>query len=286
MFDPKMILDGSLRHDADLPWWNQINLCKSDIERFWGKVMVPYNDDGTVDYDSCWMFDSSVKTKYPQFALKGHIIRCNRIMFEVCNGVIESNMVICHKCDTPRCVNPTHLWKGTQQQNVIDRDLKGRNVKGINVNTAKLSVANVKDILTGIYFDKYKTTLEILEVYDIAMHTLYMLLRGNTWKDITHDICTELGCTLSTLKIKIVDSVIKRRNSRFTVLEAIEIRVRLKLGETPKSLANEFKVDRHTISDVKLRKTYNIIPNEKLLTEQYITSLNITNPLIITSLFS
>lgn len=45
-------------------------------------------------------------------------------------GPIPDGYFVCHKCDTPACVNPDHLFVGTNADNVADRDKKGRVAKG------------------------------------------------------------------------------------------------------------------------------------------------------------
>jgi hypothetical protein len=90
------------------------------------------------------------------------------------------------------------------------------------------------------------------------------------------EICNEMGYDLQLLKEKITNKE-NWNYVKLTNLKAVEIRVRLKLGESQKSLAKKFGIERHAVSDVKLRKTWNNIPDEKLLTKQVILSLKSQN---------
>ena len=53
-------------------------------------------------------------------------VRAHRFSFMLANGGIASGAVVCHRCDTPSCVNPDHLFAGNQSDNLLDAVSKGR----------------------------------------------------------------------------------------------------------------------------------------------------------------
>ena len=53
----------------------------------------------------------------------------HRVAYEVWIGPIPEGMQVLHRCDTPPCFNPSHLWIGTQRDNIHDMLAKGRDAK-------------------------------------------------------------------------------------------------------------------------------------------------------------
>src|SRR4051812_41374624 len=69
-----------------------------------------------------------------------------RMSFRIYRGEIPKGILVCHTCDNPRCVNPSHLFLGTSKDNVQDMVTKGRTnpEKGEDRHCAKLTEKEVR----------------------------------------------------------------------------------------------------------------------------------------------
>lgn len=97
-------------------------------ERFWKKV----NKDGPVpphcpELGPCWIWTASVRSNgYGQFRYFGKPVVANKVALLLNGTVIPDGIFCCHKCDNPICVNPSHQFLGTHQDNMSDCVKKGR----------------------------------------------------------------------------------------------------------------------------------------------------------------
>jgi hypothetical protein len=78
----------------------------------------------------CWLWiNGNAKATYGAYRDSGKNYRAHRASWLLYCGEIPKGLYVCHKCDTPACVNPKHLFLGTQKDNIHDMIKKGRNKK-------------------------------------------------------------------------------------------------------------------------------------------------------------
>lgn len=126
------------------------------IERFWAKV----NKLGSLKniyIGHCWEWTASVEGGgYGQFSLLGKgkaLIKAHRLSFLIENGHLPESKEVCHACDNPKCVRPSHLFLGSHKENMLDAKGKGRmkiaskGRAGELNNQAKLKASDIPVIL-------------------------------------------------------------------------------------------------------------------------------------------
>lgn len=96
---------------------------KSTVDRFWEKVDIAGEND-------CWLWRSGrFDYGYGMFWVNGANVGAHAYSWRLANGDIPDGLNVCHSCDVPECVNPNHLYLGTDKDNAADRERKERGRK-------------------------------------------------------------------------------------------------------------------------------------------------------------
>jgi hypothetical protein len=106
-----------------------------------------------VDENGCWIYQGATRKKgmpYGWVAYKKTQMNAHRASWIHSNGEIPEGLNVCHKCDVPQCINPEHLFLGTQKENILDMWNKKRhpkiNLGGEKSPAAKLTLEQVREI--------------------------------------------------------------------------------------------------------------------------------------------
>lgn len=97
-------------------------------------------------------------------------------------GEIPAGLCVLHSCDNPPCVRPDHLFLGTDQINMADRDTKGRQCRGEPHHLARLTEADVIEIRQRLA--KGEGRASIARDYDVYWSTIRDIHTRKTWKHL------------------------------------------------------------------------------------------------------
>ena len=107
----------------------------------------------------------------------------HRVSWMAENGDIPEGLFVCHKCDNPACVRPSHLFLGTHDDNMADMKSKGRAHLGEAHGIAKMTNSKVVELRTK-YASGGTTQKALAKEYGIHEMTVNSIVRRKTWKHI------------------------------------------------------------------------------------------------------
>lgn len=113
--------------------------------------------------------------------------RAHRFSWELVHGDTAKGQFCLHKCDVRACVNPDHLFLGTNQDNMDDMRRKGRKALGERTNYTKLTDAQVRDIRARFRTNGKRGKMadnngrELAAEYGVHLQTLFHIANGRTW---------------------------------------------------------------------------------------------------------
>lgn len=133
--------------------------------------------------DGCWIWKGDKQSKgYGRISINSVDTLAHRFAYELYKGPITDGLFVCHTCDNPACVNPDHLWLGTNQDNQIDCASKNRNYKlpwlgGSRHPRAVITEETAKAIKN---FDG--SNKDAAEKFKVSKSVVSQIRTGQTWK--------------------------------------------------------------------------------------------------------
>jgi hypothetical protein len=129
----------------------------------------------------CWEWQAQrSRDGYGKLQLRGKKHLAHRLSFEVHCGPIPDGINVCHRCDNPCCINPSHLFLGTQADNIADKFAKGRGVTprlfGADHSQAKLTEADVLAIRASS-----ASQSQMAKAFGVSKSTIGSIRTGKTW---------------------------------------------------------------------------------------------------------
>lgn len=135
----------------------------------------------------CWLWGYSVNAfgygilKARQLSPK--IVTAHRASYWLFKEPFDLKMQVLHKCDTPACVNPEHLFIGTHQDNMTDRKVKGRTKNpvfyGSDCKHSKLREYDILDIRAS-----GANQYELAKKYSVSQSNIAAIKSRKSWKHI------------------------------------------------------------------------------------------------------
>jgi hypothetical protein len=129
-------------------------------------------------YSGCWLWTGAcMPWGYGVGSIRAKNIYAHRLSWLLHRGKIPNRMSVLHRCDTPACVNPDHLFLGTNADNRKDSVAKSRHAYGERCGQSKLTDEQIREI-RGSSLSSYKLS----RIYGVHDSGIRKIRRGDTWK--------------------------------------------------------------------------------------------------------
>ena len=137
--------------------------------------------------NQCWEWNGKLDAYGYGYLYDKKPLKAHRVSYEIHYAEPLNDLQCLHKCDNPSCVNPLHLFAGTNLDNVRDKVKKGRCYtgyqKGESNGASKLADSDVIKIRKLYQSGKY-TTIKLGHLYNVNRSTISYIINNKTYKHL------------------------------------------------------------------------------------------------------
>jgi hypothetical protein len=153
-------------------------------------VVDRFNAYVTERGDGCWVWKGPITLyRYGRMSVgtppNKKEYQAHRLSWELHRGPIPDGLYVCHHCDNPPCVNPDHLFLGTQSDNMCDASRKGRVRGGVKVGSAngnsKLTEFQAREIRDSWPAVSHR---KLAEKHGVSRSLVRFITKGANWKHV------------------------------------------------------------------------------------------------------
>lgn len=132
----------------------------------------------------CWLWKAAVgNSGYGKYRFGKKQVYAHRYSWSLFFGEIPAGMEVLHKCDVRTCVNPKHLFLGTQKENMEDKVKKGREARGEDNGFSKLTKQEVEEIRQlYVYGSSQFSQRALAKKYKVHQKTIFNIVNNKMWK--------------------------------------------------------------------------------------------------------
>ena len=152
----------------------------ADMDRFWSKVRRGSDDE-------CWLWTAAKDTiGYGNIRIDGKLVGAHRVAWMLAHGPVPDGVHVLHTCDVRACVNPAHLFLGTHQDNMADRQRKGRSRGGGRRGVEHWKAALNDDAVRAIRRLRALgwTQTRIADRVGVSRSVIAHITQGNGWRHV------------------------------------------------------------------------------------------------------
>ena len=132
--------------------------------------------------DGCWEWTGNITSRgYGRFNAHGKGLRAHRVAY-LLTVADPGELLVCHRCDNPSCINPAHFFLGTHKDNSQDAAKKNRMTHGVKVNTAKMNEQQVAEITRR--YAAGERTMKLVEEFGVSKHAIRRVLNKGNWRQV------------------------------------------------------------------------------------------------------